>query len=111
MCTRVEQADVRLIIDVPAEDLFVAADMVQLEQVLMDLIGNACDVQEGRSRRQIRVDARRDGDQVRVHEGGPGIAAQNLEKIFDPFLPPARPVWVSAFRSRTPSRTAWADQG
>ena len=86
--TRVEQASVRLIVDVPPEDLFVAADMVQLEQVLVNLIGNACDVLEGRSRRQIRVDARRDGDRVRVrvHDSGPGIAPQNLEKIFDPFF-------------------------
>ena len=62
--------------------------MVQLEQVLVNLIGNACDVLAGRDERIIRVGATRSGDQVRlqVRDSGPGIAAQNLGRIFDPFF-------------------------
>ena len=86
--TRVEQADAQLLVDLPADDLFVAADMVQLEQVLVNLIGNACDVLQGRPLRQIRVGARRIGAEVQleVHDSGPGIAEENLDMIFDPFF-------------------------
>ena len=86
--TRVEQADAQLLVDLPADDLFVAADMVQLEQVLVNLIGNACDVLQGQPLRQIRVGARRIGAQVqlKVHDSGPGIAEANLDMIFDPFF-------------------------
>jgi two-component system C4-dicarboxylate transport sensor histidine kinase DctB len=86
--TRVEHADAQLLVDLPADDLFVAADMVQLEQVLVNLIGNACDVLQGQPLRQIRVGARRIGAQVqlKVHDSGPGIAEANLDMIFDPFF-------------------------
>lgn len=86
--TRVEQADAQLLVDLPAQDLFVAADMVQLEQVLVNLIGNACDVMRDCPLRQIRVDVHRDDAEVHlhVHDSGPGIAEENLDKIFDPFF-------------------------
>lgn len=85
---RLEQAGAQLFIDLPAEDLFVAADSVQLEQVLVNLIGNACDVLKQQLVRQIRVSAHQDGANVvvRVQDSGPGIAAENLEQIFDPFF-------------------------
>jgi two-component system C4-dicarboxylate transport sensor histidine kinase DctB len=85
---RIEQAGAQLLVELPPDDLYVAADMVQLEQVLVNLIGNACDVLAGRDERIIRVGATRSGDQVRlqVRDSGPGIAAQNLGRIFDPFF-------------------------
>ncbi len=86
--TRIEQAGAQLLVELPPEDLYVAADMVQLEQVLVNLIGNACDVLAGQDERIIRVGATRSGDQVRlqVRDSGPGIAVQNLDRIFDPFF-------------------------
>jgi two-component system C4-dicarboxylate transport sensor histidine kinase DctB len=86
--TRLEQADAQLIVDLPAEDLYVAADSVQLEQVLVNLIGNACDVLKRQSVRQIRVSAEQDGANVvlRVQDSGPGIETENIERIFDPFF-------------------------
>lgn len=86
--TRVEQADAQLFIELPAEELFVTADSVQLEQVLVNLIGNACDVLRQRSLRRIDLSAcQEDGwVRVRVHDSGPGIARENLERIFDPFF-------------------------
>jgi len=85
---RIEQAGARLFVDLPPGDLFVAADPVQLEQVLVNLIGNACDVLKQRPVRRIDVDASREGDLVRVcvRDSGPGIATENLERIFDPFF-------------------------
>ena len=86
--TRVEQAGAELLVELPPEALYVAADSVQLEQVLVNLIGNACDVLTGRPVRRIRVTADREGAhvRVRVQDSGPGIASENLEKIFDPFF-------------------------
>ncbi len=86
--TRIEQAGARLQIDLPPEDLYVAADMVQLEQVLVNLIGNACDALAGRDDRSIRVAGRQIGDKVRlqVHDTGPGIPRDHLNRVFDPFF-------------------------
>lgn len=86
--TRVQQTGAQLVVDLPPGDLYVAADPVQLEQVLVNLIGNACDVLRQRPVRRIDVSARQEGDRVRVRvrDSGPGIAAENLERIFDPFF-------------------------
>jgi two-component system C4-dicarboxylate transport sensor histidine kinase DctB len=62
--------------------------MVQLEQVLVNLIGNACDALADRRDRHIRVSGRRDGPVVRlqVSDNGPGIDPDALDRIFDPFF-------------------------
>ncbi len=86
--TRIEHAGISLLIDMPDEDLFVAADMVQLEQVLVNLIGNACDALTDAAIKRIQVTARRDGErvQVQVRDTGPGIPADHLAQVFDPFF-------------------------
>jgi two-component system C4-dicarboxylate transport sensor histidine kinase DctB len=86
--TRLSQSGAELIVDLPQDDLFVAADMVQLEQVLVNLIGNACDALAERPERRIRLRGWRDGRVVRlqVSDTGPGIAADKLDRIFDPFF-------------------------
>lgn len=86
--SRIEQAGAELVTDLPPQDLFLAADMVQLEQVLVNLVGNACDVLVNQPRRRIEVSARVRGSDVvlQVHDSGPGIPQQNVEKIFDPFF-------------------------
>lgn len=86
--SRVEHVGAELLIDLPPDDLFVAADMVQLEQVLVNLIGNASDVLLGRPVKRIEVSAQRDGRVVhlRVQDSGPGIAEGHLKQVFDPFF-------------------------
>ncbi len=86
--TRIEHAGISLIIDAPAADLSVAADMVQLEQVLVNLIGNACDALADAAVKRIEVTARRSGERVRVQvrDNGPGIPADHLAQVFDPFF-------------------------
>jgi len=85
---RVEHCGAELSVDLPNGELFVAADMVHLEQVLVNLIGNACDVLEPQASRRIEISARQDGQKVRlqVRDNGPGIAPEHLEKVFDPFF-------------------------
>jgi len=86
--TRLAQCGAELEVDVPDEDLYVAADTVQLEQVLVNLIGNACDALLDQPRRHIRLSARRDGSVVRLRlqDSGPGIDNDQLQRIFDPFF-------------------------
>jgi signal transduction histidine kinase/ligand-binding sensor domain-containing protein/DNA-binding response OmpR family regulator len=66
--------------DVPAVD----ADENRLQQILVNLVGNAIKFTE---RGEIAVGAEVDGDEVRivVSDTGLGIAAEHLERIFEPF--------------------------
>lgn len=85
---RLQHADVDLRIVMDEADVFVAADMVQLEQVLVNLVGNACDVLLGRPLREVEVRVAQVGDEVRIliEDTGPGIAADHLGRVFDPFF-------------------------
>jgi len=64
----------------------VAAPPRLLEQVLLNLLLNAGAVMKGV--RRVRVDATRDGTRVRIDvaDSGPGIAADDLPRLFDPFF-------------------------
>ena len=88
VATRLAQCGAELVVEVPVDDLSVAADMVQLEQVLVNLIGNACDAMADRPDKRIVLHAGRDGGVVRlrVRDSGPGIDSDKLERIFDPFF-------------------------
>ncbi|MCB1801271.1 MAG: sensor histidine kinase [Gammaproteobacteria bacterium] len=85
--SRIDQADAQVTTDLPTDDLFVCADMVQLEQVLVNLIGNACDALAGQDDRRIGISAQPRGDRVviAVADSGRGIAAEDLPHLFDPF--------------------------
>ena len=69
----------------------VMGDKVQLQQVLLNLILNACDAMHDRppSERQLTIAAGGTAEgaiQVSVRDEGVGIAANRLEQIFDPFV-------------------------
>ncbi|EXJ14235.1 sensor histidine kinase [Imhoffiella purpurea] len=76
-----------LALEVPAE-LAVRANDVLLQQVLVNLLGNACQAIDGRPERRIRIGARRTGSLVvtRVEDTGPGIPESDLALIFEPFF-------------------------
>jgi PAS domain S-box-containing protein len=69
----------------------VHGDPVQLQQVLLNLIYNACEAmaQSERWARWLVIRAAASGEgevAISVVDGGPGIAADRLEKIFEPFV-------------------------
>jgi C4-dicarboxylate-specific signal transduction histidine kinase len=69
----------------------VRGDRVQLEQVLLNLLVNACDALRATpaAGRRIDVTCRAvggEGLQLTVADNGPGIAAGLLEKVFDSFF-------------------------
>jgi PAS domain S-box-containing protein len=72
-----------------ATDATVLADSVQLQQVLINLIVNACDALHGSRIKEVTVSTRLGGDDaihISVRDCGPGIAGEALEKVFDPFF-------------------------
>jgi len=73
---------------VPRDDLIVRADMVRLEQVLMNLLNNAFDAIKGRRTRTISVQLREDAGNavLSVRDTGRGIPDRDLDTVFDPFF-------------------------
>ncbi|RTL18504.1 MAG: sensor histidine kinase [Burkholderiales bacterium] len=76
-------------VDVPA-GLRVRAEANRLEQVLVNLFGNAIDAMQHEARRCLRVRAAaEDGGQrvrVQVQDTGAGIAEADLPRLFEPFF-------------------------
>ena len=69
----------------------VRGDEIQIEQVLVNLVTNACDAMEGSaaSARVVGLSASRDGDatvRVSVADMGCGLPIEDLERIFEPFV-------------------------
>ena len=73
--------------DLPA-GIEVEADRIQLQQVIVNLVRNACDVLEGRAEGAISIAARREGAfaRITVRDNGPGIPPERLPAIFDSFV-------------------------
>ncbi|NKN33485.1 sensor histidine kinase [Marichromatium bheemlicum] len=76
-----------LVAHVP-EHLQVRANDVLLQQVIVNLLGNACQAIAEAEQRRIEIDARREGDTVVtwVRDTGPGIPESDLAVIFEPFF-------------------------
>ncbi|NMF97753.1 ATP-binding protein [Aromatoleum toluolicum] len=60
----------------------------QMQQVVMNLVQNACDATAGRPDPRLAIRAERDDNRVRLlfHDNGPGLAPDILDRIFDPFF-------------------------
>jgi two-component system C4-dicarboxylate transport sensor histidine kinase DctB len=85
---RLRRTGVEVVVDLPETDLGVRADELLLQQVLVNLIGNALHAVEGLAAPRLRILAEARGAEVRlaVEDNGPGIASEHLANIFDPFF-------------------------
>jgi PAS domain S-box-containing protein len=87
----------------------VIGDSVQLQQVLVNLVVNACDAMaecDARERRLLirtRVDGSGSAVIVSVIDMGGGVPEEKLEQIFEPFLLRKRREWVWVCRSAAAS--------
>ena len=86
---RLKKKSVRLINNIETSPLKVMAEDIRLEQVLVNLIGNAIDavIEQPENERQIIINAVEQTDQVKLDiiDSGPGIPPDLVEMIFDPF--------------------------
>jgi two-component system, LuxR family, sensor kinase FixL len=91
---RVELASrgVRLSIQVPESLPAVHADSIELQQVLLSLILNACEAMNGIAHNERRIEIRavlmesRPEVRLSVLDRGPGIDPEDIERVFDPFF-------------------------
>ena len=85
---RIKETETTINNALPETELYVVADMVQLEQVIVNLIDNAIHAVEPLDRRIIDITASDDGDLVclRIQDSGSGIDTENIGRIFDPFF-------------------------
>ncbi len=76
----------------------VKADPGAVEQILFNLVDNACKYAATATDREIHVDAVRDNGHVRIHvrDHGPGIAASEARRLFQPFRKSAKDAAHSA---------------
>jgi signal transduction histidine kinase/ActR/RegA family two-component response regulator len=72
-------------VDLPQEPLYLHADPTRLSQVFSNLLNNAAKYTEHNG--SIRVSGERRGEQVcvRIKDNGIGIAADNLQRVFEMF--------------------------
>jgi len=80
------KAKVEVKVDLPARPVMVDYDAQQIEQVLINLIGNA--IQAIRNGGAVRIVLSEAGGAVAiaVQDSGIGIPEKNLQRIFDPFF-------------------------
>ncbi|WP_234822923.1 ATP-binding protein [Ensifer adhaerens] len=86
---RFEEEAVELELSLPQNSpVMVMAEPVRLEQVAVNLIGNALDAVTERAERRVSVavDATDRKAQLVVGDTGHGIASANLSSVFDPFF-------------------------
>ncbi len=74
-----------------ASGLLICGDRVQLQQVVINLMMNAIQAMStvaGRPRRLLVRSARLDAGEVlvEIEDAGPGIAAEDLQRLFQPFF-------------------------
>ncbi|MBI5407837.1 MAG: HAMP domain-containing protein [Nitrospirae bacterium] len=68
------------------EDFEMPGDSLLLEQVFVNLFGNAIDAMDGNGALIITVDKTDDNIRIRITDTGKGIPDENMLKVFDPFF-------------------------
>ena len=85
---RLRRDSVTVETDLPPAPLLVTGEDVRLQQVLVNLIGNAADAMRGSPRRLVRIALTEEGMEavLTVHDSGPGIVEADLPRIFVTFF-------------------------
>jgi two-component system, LuxR family, sensor kinase FixL len=70
------------------QELFVSVDVVQIQQVILNLVKNACEAQKGRTNESPKVMISQSNDNVvvAVVDNGLGIPEDLRKRLFEPFV-------------------------
>lgn len=88
MSARIKETETNIRVRLPEKEIYLLADMVQLEQVMVNLVGNALHALEGSDNRLVEIAAAEiDGKvNITIRDNGSGIKEIHLGRIFDPFF-------------------------
>ncbi len=81
----------RLELDLPKAPVELEADLVRLAQVFGNLLSNASRYSDEGSRISIRAEVETEHVVVTVSDEGVGISAEDLERVFEPFVQLRKP--------------------
>lgn len=84
---RANAAGVALDLDLAPDALAIDCDVLQIEQVIGNILRNACDAMAGCANRRILIRAGRAGDDllIMIADSGPGLAPETEARLFEPF--------------------------
>ncbi|HWZ63519.1 MAG TPA: ATP-binding protein [Steroidobacteraceae bacterium] len=82
----IERMGHQLILEVPAEPIWLNADPLRLAQVVGNLLGNACKFTENGGCIRLSVTVRGEEAELRVCDNGAGIRADQLPFVFDLYM-------------------------
>ncbi len=86
--SRIRDFNVELVQEEIPDDLFVLGNRIRLEQVIVNLLQNACEALEGQTLRQIRISTEVAKDKVRISikDNGKGVDESVESQLFTPFV-------------------------
>ena len=85
---RFRSKDIHLKFEIPDVIPPVFCRQIEISQVLLNLLNNACDALEGVENSTIEISIHAEGEfvYIGVSDNGPGVKPENREKIFSPFF-------------------------
>lgn len=86
---RFAEMSLQLCYDPPGPDVQLAGDQARFEQVVINLVKNACDAMQAEEpphRLTLLVSSAGDEISLRVEDNGPGIDEKYREQLFEPFF-------------------------
>lgn len=86
--SKIKGSGTTLINNIPEGELIVECRPNQIEQVFMNLIGNACDELKDKDLREVTLSVKDNGDSIAisVKDTGGGIPKENIEHVFESFF-------------------------